>query len=238
MRPTALVFGATGLTGRHVVARLLQVGVRAVAHVRPDSPLRAEWTARFERDGAVVSAAPWTADAIGAVVTSERPALVFGLLGTTRSRANEAARAGRDESYEAVDVRLTELAIAACRGVQPRFVYLSSVGTSERAAGAYLQARARVERTLRDSGVPYTIARPSFLVGERERPHLLEQLGAPLVDGLLAAAGALGATGLRERWRSITGVALAKALVALAQDPAWAGRVAEPPDLQQAARAG
>jgi uncharacterized protein YbjT (DUF2867 family) len=240
---TAIVFGATGLTGRFVVSHLArQRGMRVLAHVRPDSPRLSAWRARFAEEGAEVSDAAWTKDAIGALVTREAPSLVFGLLGTTQARVKQAARAGRDaskETYDAVDVALTELAIDACAAIspRPRFVYLSSVGTSETAAGSYLQARARVERTLRASGLPYTIARPSFIVGDRDEPRLLEKLTAPVADGLLGALGAIGAARLRDRYRSITGEALAQALVALGRDPAWADRIAEPADLQRAASA-
>jgi uncharacterized protein YbjT (DUF2867 family) len=240
-KDTAIVFGATGLTGRFVVSHLVKAGVRTIAHVRPDSPRLGEWTERFTRDRAEVSSAAWTKDAIDALVAKEAPSLVFGLLGTTQARVKEAARAGRDaskETYDAVDVALTEMAIAACRAAtrRPRFVYLSSVGTSDSAAGSYLQARAKVERTLRTSGVPYTIARPSFIVGERDSPRALEKMSAPVVDGLLGALGALGAKALRERYRSISGEDLARALVAIARDRAWENRVAEPADLQAAAR--
>jgi uncharacterized protein YbjT (DUF2867 family) len=238
---TAVVFGATGLTGRFVVERLVERGLRVIAHVRPDSPRLAEWTDRFAKAGAEVSSAPWTKEGIDALVATERPSVVFGLLGTTQARVKQAARAGRDasrETYDAVDVGLTELVIAACASVspRPRFVYLSSVGTSDSAAGSYLQARARVERTLRASGVPHTIARPSFIVGDRDEPRALEKVSAPVADGLLGVLGALGARGLRDRYRSITGPELARALVALALDPAWRDRVAEPADLQAAAR--
>ncbi len=240
MKDTAIVFGATGLTGRFVVSHLVKRGVRVIAHVRPDSSRLAEWTERFTKEGAEVSSAAWTKDAIDALVANESPSIVFGLLGTTQARVKQASKDGRDaskETYDAVDIALTEMAIAACRSAtsKPRFVYLSSVGTSDSAAGSYLQARARVERTLRESGVPYTIARPSFIVGERDTPRALEKVSAPIVNGLLGVLGAVGAKDLRDRYRSITGEELAKALVVIARDRVWENRVAEPADLQTAA---
>ena len=56
------VAGATGLTGREVVAQLRQRGVPTVAHVRPDSPRLDEWRARFEALGATVDTTPWAPD--------------------------------------------------------------------------------------------------------------------------------------------------------------------------------
>jgi uncharacterized protein YbjT (DUF2867 family) len=241
-KDTAIVFGATGLTGRFVVSHLVKRGLRVIAHVRPDSSRLAEWSERFTKEGAEVSSAAWTKESIEALVAKESPTLVFGLLGTTQARVKEAAREGRDpskETYDAVDIALTEMAIAACRAAspRPRFVYLSSVDTSESAAGSYLQARARVERTLRESEVPHTIARPSLIVGDRDTPRALEKVSAPIVNGLLGVLGAVGAKGLRDRYRSITGEELAKALVVIARDRAWESRVAEPADLQRLASA-
>ena len=52
----AFVAGATGFTGREVVATLRERGIATVAHVRAESSRRAEWTARFEAQGAEVDA--------------------------------------------------------------------------------------------------------------------------------------------------------------------------------------
>src|SRR5215208_1501420 len=63
---TAFVAGATGYTGREVVRQLVERGVRAVAHVRPDSPRLAEWRERFAELGAEVDATPWEEPAMRA----------------------------------------------------------------------------------------------------------------------------------------------------------------------------
>src|SRR5215217_2597869 len=83
---TAFVAGATGYTGREVVRALVARGVRAVAHVRPDSPRLAEWRERFGEVGADVDATPWEEPAIRAALARWRPTHVFALLGTTRER--------------------------------------------------------------------------------------------------------------------------------------------------------
>lgn len=235
------VVGATGLTGRHVVGTLVARGHGAVAHVRPDSPRLAEWRARFEAMGAEVDATPWEEGALRATLEARRPRWVFGCLGTTRARAREAAKAGRDasaESYDAVDVALTEMAIRAARaaGVE-RFVYLSSIGAGEGGAqNAYLAARTRVERTLRESGVPYTIVRPSFILGERDVPRAGEKLVGAIANAGLGLVGALGGRSIRDRYRSIRGEDLAAAMVALAEDASWRNRIADGVDLQKMAR--
>lgn len=237
----AFVAGATGLTGRFVVEALVAQGHEAIAHVRPDSPRLAEWKDRFGAKGARVDTTPWEASAIAGTLAREQPGLVFGLLGTTRARASKAARDGRDpaaESYDAVDVAMTEMLIAAARALEPRprLVYLSSTGAGDGARGAYLDARTRVEKALIASGVPYVIARPSFIVGDRDEPRAAEKLGAPVADALLGVLGVLGARKTADRYRSITGEALAHALVRASLDPSGAGRVLEADALQALAR--
>lgn len=217
-------------------------GGAAIAHVRPDSPRLAEWRARFEAMGARVDTTAWEPGAIARTIGEARPSWVFACLGTTRARAKEVAQSGGDaarESYDAVDVAMTEMLIDAARtaGDVERFVYLSSIGAGEGGAGnAYLAARTRVERTLRESGVPYTIVRPSFILGERDAPRRGEKVFGAIADAGLGLLGALGGARLRDRYRSIAGEDLAAAMVELAVDPAWAGRVAQGEDLQAITR--
>jgi uncharacterized protein YbjT (DUF2867 family) len=237
MSDASFVAGATGLTGRAIVAHLARERASVIAHVRPDSPQLSTHRAQLAGIGAEVDVTPWEEGAISATLARIRPAFVYACLGTTRARARAAARAGRDpaaESYDAIDVALTETTIraSAASGVR-RFVYLSSIGAGEGARGAYLLARTRVERTLIASGVSYTIVRPSFIVGEREAARASEARFGAIADAGLAMIGALGARRTRERYRSIRGDDLARAMIALARDPAWENRIAEGEDLHR-----
>lgn len=229
---TAFVFGATGLTGRHTVAALRARGEKVIAHVRPDSPRLSEWRERFEKMGAEVDATPWEATAIAARLSDVRPTVIFGLLGTTQARAKKEGIGGGAAAYDEVDIKLTEMLIDGARALstKPRSVYLSSVGAGS-GSGAYLAARKRVEGKLIASGLPYTIARPSTITGDRDDPRAAEKIAGPIGDGALRLFGMLGGKKTAARYRSITGEALAAALVRLAYDPAWAGRVAEREDL-------
>jgi uncharacterized protein YbjT (DUF2867 family) len=232
---TAFVAGATGYTGREVVRLLRTRGIRTVAHVRPDSPRRAEWVARFERLGAEVDGTPWDAAALTARLRALAPSLVFALLGTTRARGRRARQRGGLETYETVDYSLTRLLVdaAVASGARPRVVYLSSAGVREGSANPYLAVRARLERELSASGLPFTIARPSFVSGpDREERRPLERAAAIAADAALALAARLGARGTAARWRSMTGAELAVALVRLAFDPAAIGRTLDAAELR------
>jgi nucleoside-diphosphate-sugar epimerase len=227
------VAGATGFTGREVVRLLVDRGERVVAHVRPDSSRLEEWRERLSTMGAQVDTAAWETDAMTDAVRRAAPERVFALLGTTGKRARGEGMS-RDEAYRRVDVGLTLLLLEAVRssGLRPRFVYLSSIGTSSRAASSYLRARAEVEAALRASGLPFTVARPSFITGpDRDDDRPLERAAAAVAGGLLAVAGSLGARRLQARYRPTSNTALAEALVRVALDPTAEGKVLEGADL-------
>lgn len=208
---------------------------RVIAHIRPDSPTLDQWKRTFCGEGAEVDTTAWEREAMQRTIERLRPTIVFSLLGTTKKRARHAREQGTRAGYQEVDYGLSVLAIDACAqsNARPRYVYLSSVGASPSTRNAYLRARHAVEETLRNSGLGYRIARPSFILGRRDDPRPLETVGASLLDGLLHAAGALGARNLRERYRSTTATRLARALVDLAYDEAASEHIAESAELQR-----
>jgi nucleoside-diphosphate-sugar epimerase len=219
----AFVAGATGYTGREVVRELVGRGVRTVAHVRPDSPRVEAWRQRFESEGAAVDTTPWTDAEITRRLSALQPTHVFSLLGTTRARRRAAGKGSYAESYEAIDFGLTAMLIraAVASGSRPRFVYLSSLGVREHTNNPYIVARWRAESLLRASGLPFTIARPSFITGPgRDESRPLERISAAVVNGLAGLARVVGAGRLAGRVRSVTGAELAAGLVRHAFDPA------------------
>jgi uncharacterized protein YbjT (DUF2867 family) len=221
----AFVAGATGYTGREVVRELVARGVRTVAHVRPDSERAEEWRQRFESDGAAVDTTAWGDAEMAQTLSALQPTHVFSLLGTTRARRRESARRGRvdADSYEAIDFGLTATLIraAVASGSKPRFVYLSSLGVREHTTNPYLLARWRAESLLRASGLPYTIARPSFITGPgRDESRPLERASAAVVNALAGVARMVGARRFAGSIRSLTGPELAAGLVRHAFDAA------------------
>lgn len=212
----ALVVGATGYTGRAVVAALRARNVSTVAHLRPGSADASLWRERFAAHGALVDESPWEPAAISAMVAIHRPSVIFACLGTTRRRA---AREGIDSPYERVDYGLTKQVFdaALAAGHAPRFVYLSALGANEASANAYLAVRGRFERELAASSLPHLIVRPAFISGsDRPESRPSERLFAVTTDALLAGVAALGGQRIRDRFGTLTGTQLAEGMVALA----------------------
>lgn len=216
---TAFVLGATGFVGREVVRQLCVRGTQTYAHVRPDSSKLATWQATFGEMGAEVDTTPWEVAALAARLRTIAPAQLYICIGTTRAKAKSDAVHG--DIYEQVDLGLTRLAVDAARASEttPRIVYLSSVGADASARSAYLRARGKAEDVVRQSGLPWVIARPSFITGERDEARFGEKGAAVVTNGLLAVAGVLGGKKLRDRYRSTSPDVLASALIRLGESP-------------------
>jgi nucleoside-diphosphate-sugar epimerase len=230
--PRAFVAGATGYTGQQVVRILGERRVDTIAHVRPDSPTVETWREKFStatgdpsRRAAMLDTTPWKEAAMTSALTTIRPTVVFSLLGTTRARGKRARAQGTAENYETVDYGLSALLLRSAAevgrttGIGPRFVYLSALGASPSSPASYLAVRGRLEGEIRGSGLSYVIARPAFISGaDRADNRFLERFSSIVIDGGLSIAGALGAGGFRDRYASLTGSELARALVRLALD--------------------
>jgi NADH dehydrogenase len=215
----AFVLGATGFVGREVVRQLCVRGAKAYAHVRPDSKKLDEWKQTFGAMGAELDATAWDAAALAARWRDLKPAQIYICIGTTRSKAKSDAVQGN--IYEAVDYGLTKLAVDAARGSEttPRLVYLSAVGANAEARSDYLKWRGKAEDAVKSSGLPYAIARPSIITGDRDDTRLGEKTAGIVGDGILAVASIFGGKKLRARYRSTTPDVLASALIRLGEAP-------------------
>ena len=212
-----LVFGSTGYTGQGVVTLACRRKLEVHAHIRPGSPSASTLRPQYEAMGVQLQEVAWTPATIAELVREVAPTHVFCLLGTTRKKA--ASEEGAD--YAAVDVGMTLMALDAVEASErpARFVYLSSAGVHEGARGAYLKARWQVEREIRTRLRNWVIAQPSFISGEdRAESRPGERIGARVGDAILKSLGAVGWSGLRDRYASMTGRELGAGLLHHALD--------------------
>ena len=204
-------------------------GAKVIAHVRPQS--LDKWRGPLTELGAAVDATPWDVAALAARIRELAPAQVYILIGTTK---NAAKKDKLDcDIYEKIDFGLTKLAVDAARAseTQPRLVYLSSIGADKEARGAYMRARGKAEEAVMTSGLPWAIARPSFITGERDESRPGEKAASVVGDGLLAVAGVFGGKKLRDKYRSTTPDVLASALIRIGEAPEH-DKIAEGSDLR------
>ncbi len=211
----AMVFGATGYTGREVVRLLVETGAQTVAHVRPGSSRGAEWAEVFREQGAEVVECPWEEGVLMEALREAEPEVVFFLVGTTKSADR---RSEEDLSYEAIDYGLCRMLVDACvaTGLGPRFVYLSAMGVREGSRSAYYQARYRAEEAVKESGLSYVIARPGMITGpDRDESRPMERAGGVVSDVIAGGLRLMGAGRLADRYGATDNTELATALVEL-----------------------
>jgi uncharacterized protein YbjT (DUF2867 family) len=155
MTPRKLfVAGSSGPTGRLVVSLAAERGLSVLAHLRPKPGRVADaHTAVFELTDKEALAA-----ALRGCTT------VLQLIGTTRQRF------ASGDTYESSDVGTTRALVEAARGAGvDHFILLSSQGAGL-ALGAYLRAKAAAETLVRESGLGFTIFRPSVFISETQKP--------------------------------------------------------------------
>lgn len=151
---TVAVTGGTGFVGRAVVGALLRHGHRVRCLVRPGSGGRLAGL-----DGA--SAVPGDVTEPAGLADAIRNAdAVVHLVGIIRERP------GRGVSFERLHTEATRNVLAAAREVGVRrFLHMSALGTRARAPSRYHRTKWAAEQAVRQSGLDWTVFRPSVIFG-------------------------------------------------------------------------
>jgi len=146
MSPRRLfIAGATGAVGRVLVPMADRHGISVVPHVRPKSASSLAHPNVVAID---------LGDA-GLPAAMQGCTTVVQLIGTMKKRF------AKGDTYETSDIGTTrQLVEAAKRAGVDHLVLLSSVGAG-RPMGAYLEAKAKAESLVKESGIAFTIVRPS-----------------------------------------------------------------------------
>ena len=159
-----LVTGGTGFVGQEIVAELLRLGQRVRLLVRnPDKAARLPFARQVEQaKGDVLQ--PETLPAAMAGVK-----VVIHLVGFIIETSKISYEQGH---FEATRNLLT----AAQQAGVTRWIQMSAVGTRPHARSRYHQTKWRAEELVRQSGLDWTIFRPSLVYGYDERDRLLNLL--------------------------------------------------------------
>ena len=217
---SVLIAGATGAVGSLVVPKARAAGLRAVPHVRPKTA--AKHLMGADPDALVCD----LSDAAALDRAMAGCEAVACLVGTTRHRF------AQGDSYESSDYQpVIDLIESAKRtpGAPRYFVLLTALGT--RKGSGYLGWKFRAEEAVRQSGLPFTILRPSFFdsSGTASQPSDGKPRKAPpLLGGALSLLGKLpGLHDFAERVRPISVDELADAIVKIVVARGPAGQILE-----------
>lgn len=205
-----LLAGATGLTGEHLLDRLLNEPTveRVLAPTR--KPLAAH--PRLENPiGELADLLPQLA---GQFDTA------FCCLGSTLKQA------GSQDAFRAVDLDLVVAFARRARELGARHLLtISSLGANPESSIFYCQVKGEMEAALMDQQWPQlTLARPSQLLGPRLEERPLERLTAPLSQLLPG------------KYHGIEACTLARALWRLALEEGEGTRIVESDDLRKLGR--
>lgn len=197
MTRRALVAGATGLIGRHLLQEL---------SARDEY---SEVVALTRRPGADrANKLRWLTVDFDALPPLPR-ADVFCALGTTLKRA------GSREAFQHVDHDLVvELAQRSLEAGAPHFLMVSALGADERSRIFYNRVKGAAESSVLRIGLPTVcVFRPSLLLGDRTEKRTGERLGAAVLSPL-----APWFVGRFEKYRPIGADVVARAMVRAALD--------------------
>lgn len=204
-----LVLGAGGFIGRHVVARLLAEGHEVTGVARSTGALELAFPQ-----------ARWLAMDLGkAVRAGEWLAALAGIEGIVNC-----AGVLRGPDMEPVHVAMPRALHAAAKasGVR-RVVLLSAISARPEVRTDYAQSKLAGEAALRESGLEWTILRPSLVYAEGSYG------GTSLLRGLAALPWAVPVpAGAGHGFSPIHAADLAQAAARACTDPALAGQVLEP----------
>jgi uncharacterized protein YbjT (DUF2867 family) len=153
-----LVTGATGFVGRAVLRELVSRGHKAVCLVRDRDRLMAQARElpgdRYE----AVHGDLFDADALAEAASGAEACVhLVGIIQENRLRG---------QTFERVHLHGTQAVVEACKaaGVR-RLAHMSALGTRPGAASEYHRTKWAAEVMVRDSGLDWTIFRPSIIHG-------------------------------------------------------------------------
>ena len=193
---TAIVAGATGLTGGHLLSKLLadKCYARVTALVRKASLPAHRKLSEIVVDFDALPVLPLANDA-------------YCCLGTTIKKA------GSQAAFRKVDFEFVlDFARAAKAARVKRFLVISSLGASARSPIFYSRVKGEMENALRELGFDALhIFHPSLILGEREEQRPAERFG-------VAALGAMSKLllGPMKKYRAIESATIARAMICAA----------------------
>ncbi|BDC98336.1 NAD-dependent epimerase/dehydratase family protein [Persicobacter psychrovividus] len=200
-KKTAVVIGATGLIGGHLMKHLIQDDqYREIVVLGRRPPASSHPKIHFVTSNFQLSH-----------LTHELPAHfdeVFCCIGTTIKKA------GSQKAFRAVDYNIPlHLAKAAHHKGCPHFLLISSLGASPKSKAFYSKVKGELEEAIKEVGFEqFSVLRPSLLLGDRKETRLMEEIGK-----LLSPVLNLILVGSLKKYRAIEASTVAEKMYQVAQ---------------------
>lgn len=197
---TALIAGASGLVGSHLLRLLLQSNYyqKVIAIGRRPAPVQDPKLEQLTVD-------------FNSLESLETLKIdhVFCCLGTTMKKA------GSKENFYQVDYTfVVNLAQGTAKNPAAKFMVISSMGANKDSTFFYNRVKGEMEAAV--GKLPFAavhIFRPSLLLGNRQETRLGEKIGEALMGGLKFAL-----VGPFRKYRAIQAAVVAKAMLQLANE--------------------
>ena len=195
MKKTAIILGATGLTGSHVLEQLL-------------SDANYETVKLFSRAPAGISH-PKVKEYIGDLLALEGfQAHLTGdelyiCIGTTKKKTPN------HEQYRNIDLGIPLQAVEICKnnGVC-KVAVVSAIGANAKSSIAYNKIKGEMEHAVLNANIEYTyILRPSFIAGNRQEYRAGEKMGVAIFKCLKIL--------IPEKYRAVEAKAIALKMIEL-----------------------
>ena len=174
-----LVLGGTGFVGRHLIARLAAAGHRVTVIARRRANARHLILLPTVQ---VVEGDPF--DAATLAERMRGASAVVNLVGILHESPREA--------FADIHVEGTRKVVAACRsGSVARLLHMSAINAAPDAPSRYLRSKGEAEKIVADSGLAWTIFRPSVIFGRED--SFLNRFASLLRSFPVIPLGAAGA---------------------------------------------
>ncbi len=191
---TAIVIGATGLVGGHLISLLEQTpqyqSIVAISRSRPKAMgAKTTWIATDFEDLEILE-------------EHVKGNVLFSALGTTLKKAGS-----KDAQYKVDYNYQWRVAAVAAKNKVPRYVLVSSIGAHANSRIFYSRMKGKLEQAIQQLDFDtISVMRPSVLAGKRQENRLGERIGLAVSQLLQVVPG------LR-KYRAIHGRTVAKAMI-------------------------
>lgn len=198
----ALIFGATGLVGGHLLRELMEDSRYKTIHIFSRREMKSP------SDKVVVHVVDFKKpESFRHLIEGDE---LFCALGTTIRKA------GSKQDFLFVDYEIpVYLAAAASKNQVGKFLIVTSMGADAKSFFFYNRVKGQIEAAVQKySFKQVAILRPSLLLGEREEQRLGEDIGKLMMNIFSPLM-----IGPARQYRAIAGKTVAKAMVAIANSP-------------------